>query len=320
MAACHRCGAEVGSARFCTNCGSDLASAPPAMPAPPPGYAPPPPVATPPPTTMGNGMDTRAAGAGRDTLGRKKILLIAAVCAVVALTGAAVVAIAVTTGTDDQSAQAVPVSAAATAPGTSTPATSAPGTTSAGGGPSPTPGTLVTLGGRPGSAVATSRTSATGPVHSITPQSATASSTAPSSVDDAGVTTTYDPRNAIDGNPATAWRPAEGDGVGQELVLTLPAATTVTSVGLVPGYAKTDPSTGVDRFAQNRTIARVSWTFDDGTSVQQDLRADRTMQTVPVSAITSTVRLKILQTRAPAAAADPRNFAPISEVSLSGAS
>jgi len=39
-----------------------------------------------------------------------------------------------------------------------------------------------------------------------------------------------------------------------------------------------------------------------------------------VSAITSTVRLKILQTRAPAAAADPRNFAPISEVSLSGAS
>ena len=85
------------------------------------------------------------------------------------------------------------------------------------------------------------------------------------------MTTTYDARNAIDGNPATAWRPTEGDGVGQELVLRLPASTTVASVGLVPGYAKTDPATGVDRFAQNRTIARVSWTFDDGTSVQQEL-------------------------------------------------
>jgi len=314
MAACYRCGAEAGSARFCTNCGTDLASAPPAVQASPLGAGPPPPVATPRPTSTGHRADTRGTGPGRQGLGRKKILLIAGVCAAVGLAAAAAVTIAVTTGTDDPSAQPVPVSAAA--PDAST---SAPASTSAGGA-SPTPGTLVTLGGPPGSARSTSRTSATGPVRSITPQSATASSTAPSSVDDAGVTTTYDAHNAIDGNPATAWRPTEGDGVGQELVLRLPASTTVASVGLVPGYAKTDPATGVDRFAQNRTIARVSWTFDDGTSVQQDFRADRTMQTIPVSATTSTVRLKILQTLAPAATADPRNYAPISEVSLSGAS
>ncbi|HYN72635.1 MAG TPA: hypothetical protein VES60_09055 [Nakamurella sp.] len=139
-------------------------------------------------------------------------------------------------------------------------------------------------------------------------------------LDDAGVTTTYDARNAIDGNPATAWRPIEGDGVGQEILLRLPTSTTVREVGLIPGYAKTDPATGVDRFAQNRTIARVSWTFDDGTRVEQDFRAERTMQSMPVSTTTSTVRLKILQTRAPAATEDPRSFAPVSEVSLSGAS
>ncbi len=70
----------------------------------------------------------------------------------------------------------------ATAVGTFT----APAATSAGGGASPTPGTLVTLGGLSGTARSTSRTAATGPIRSITPQSATASSTAPSSVDDAG--------------------------------------------------------------------------------------------------------------------------------------
>lgn len=63
-----------------------------------------------------------------------------------------------------------------------------------------------------------------------------------------------------------------------------------------------------------------AWQSPDGTSVQQDFRAERTMQSIPVSATTSTVRLKVLQTLAPAATADPRIFAPISEVRLSGAS
>lgn len=128
----------------------------------------------------------------------------------------------------------------------------------------------------------------------------------------------YAAQNTIDGDPATAWRAAEGDGVGQELVLTLPATTALTSVGLIPGYAKVDPATGVDRFPQNRRIARVSWIFDDGTSVEQAFADDRTLQIIPVKANTRSVRVKILESRPSATPADARNYTPISEVSLTG--
>ena len=143
MAACYRCGAEAGSARFCTNCGTDLASAPPAVQASPLGAGPPPPVATRPPTSIGDGADGRGTGPRRDGLGRKKILLIAGVSAAVGLIAAAAVTIAVTTGTDDPSAQQVPVSAAAPDPGTSAPAVTSVG------GASPTPGTWSPWAGLP---------------------------------------------------------------------------------------------------------------------------------------------------------------------------
>ena len=154
----------------------------------------------------------------------------------------------------------------------------------------------------------------------VQPQTVSASSTAPDSVDDKGATISYTAQNAVDGNAATAWRADEGDGVGQELVLTLPASTPLTSVGLVPGYDKVDPTTGIDRFPQNRRVARVSWTFDDGTRVEQAFQDSRTLQKISVNTRTTSVRIRILESRPPATPTDPRNFLPISEIALAGSS
>lgn len=80
------------------------------------------------------------------------------------------------------------------------------------------------------------------------------------SVDSAGKRVTYRARNAIDGDPTTAWR-CDGDASGRVLRLRLPKGTEVGEIGLIPGYAKTDPSSGVDRYAENNRITRVTWTL-----------------------------------------------------------
>jgi len=151
----------------------------------------------------------------------------------------------------------------------------------------------------------------------ITPVAASGSSSAPDSVDDAGRPVAFGPLNAIDGVRDTAWRPIEGDGVGESLTLDLGATYAVTSVGLVPGYDKVDPTTGRSRFLQNRRIAAVRWVFDDDSSVVQQFADEPALQTTSVSAVTRTVRIQIEATRAPASG-DPRNFAPVSEVLVEG--
>ena len=69
-------------------------------------------------------------------------------------------------------------------------------------------------------------------------------------------------------------------------------------VGLVPGYAKTDPASGVDRYAENNRITKVRWTLDDGVQVIQRLDPDpssRAMQVLRVPRTTTdTVVLEIL--------------------------
>ena len=80
------------------------------------------------------------------------------------------------------------------------------------------------------------------------------------SVDDAGRRTTFDAANATDGDPATAWR-CDGSG-GGTFRFTLAQPTEVMDFGLIPGYAKTDPSTGVNRFHQNHTVTEATWTLD----------------------------------------------------------
>ena len=54
--------------------------------------------------------------------------------------------------------------------------------------------------------------------------------------------------------------------MGEKILLDLAGKTAVGEVGLVPGYAKTDVRSGIDRYAENDRITRVRWVFDDGTT------------------------------------------------------
>ncbi|WP_425491715.1 discoidin domain-containing protein [Nocardioides mesophilus] len=124
-----------------------------------------------------------------------------------------------------------------------------------------------------------------------------ASCEADSSVDAAGNQIAYPPQNAVDQDTTTAWR-CDGSGVGQTLTLTLGQGTRIGEVGLIPGYAKTDPRSGVDRYAENNRITRVRWRFDDGSSVEQRLdgtAANRSLQTLRIPVTTSgSVVLEVL--------------------------
>lgn len=110
--------------------------------------------------------------------------------------------------------------------------------------------------------------------------------------------------NLLDRDTATCWRRA-GDGTGDTLVVTLATESLVTRVGLVNGYAKTDTDDRgrtYDWYDRNRRVLAVEWTFDDGTTLRQDLRTTPRMQTVAVpggGALTGTVRLRLLQVSAP---------------------
>jgi hypothetical protein len=76
--------------------------------------------------------------------------------------------------------------------------------------------------------------------------SVTATCQALAGQDAAGTPITYDPVFTLDGVGETAWR-CPGSAVGQQLVFDFGTAVTVASVGLVPGYDKTDPVDGSRR-------------------------------------------------------------------------
>jgi hypothetical protein len=88
---------------------------------------------------------------------------------------------------------------------------------------------------------------------------------------------TYEPAFAVDDDSESAWR-CPGDGAGERLVLDLGGSVQVAEVGLVPGYAKTDPADNSDRYAENRRITAVRWHFDDGTTIEQELDPDATLR------------------------------------------
>jgi hypothetical protein len=143
---------------------------------------------------------------------------------------------------------------------------------------------------------------------------ARAGCTAPSGRDARGRPVSYAVRNVLDKDHTTAWR-CPGKAIGKRLVLNLPQRARVVEVGLVPGYAKTDPATGRNRYAENNRITKVAWIFDDGTRVVQTMsgssknRTLRTMRIKPVRA--RSVTLKIL-----AVAGGSRNTTMISTVRL----
>ncbi|HEX9891654.1 MAG TPA: discoidin domain-containing protein [Actinomycetota bacterium] len=134
-----------------------------------------------------------------------------------------------------------------TAGDTGTPAGAGAGGTGAAGG-----GTGTDAGGTDGQA---------GEPVAISLVSATASGAAPPVDRGGGVFDTYDAPNAIDADDATAWC-VPGDGGGHFLAVDLGGPFEVTSVSIIPGYAKVDPQTGDDRFSENRRILRARIAFD----------------------------------------------------------
>ena len=103
-------------------------------------------------------------------------------------------------------------------------------------------------------------------------------------VDSAGNLVSYSPGNVYDEDMTTAWR-CDGDGSGQQLTVDLAGKTQIGEVGLVPGYAKTDVRSGIDRYAENDRITRVRWVFDDGTTVEQKFDpavSNRSMQSMRI--------------------------------------
>lgn len=151
-----------------------------------------------------------------------------------------------------------------------------------------------------------------GAVSTVPVLGAEASCQSPDSVDAAGNPVGYAPSQAHDRDLTTAWR-CNGDGRGERLTLDLPVGTRVAEVGLVPGYAKTDPADGTDRYAQNNRITVVRWHLDDGSTHLQRMDGDpddRSMRTLrlPVTR-TGTVVLEIVRS-----ASGPRTTVAVSEV------
>jgi hypothetical protein len=143
----------------------------------------------------------------------------------------------------------------------------------------------------------------------------TASSTAPDGVDGAGNPVSYSVDNTIDGDFETAWR-TPGDGVGETLTYRFAAGSVyVTSVGLIPGYAKIDPTDGTDRFLENRRIRAVRWTFDGGVVQEQAFADSRDLQRIQIPGVlTRTITIEILETTDDGG----RDFTPVSEVQVEG--
>lgn len=157
-----------------------------------------------------------------------------------------------------------------------------------------------------------------GAVQPVSIESAEATCTAPEGVDSSNKPVSYAIGNAIDSDPSTAWR-CNGKGRGETITFTLPDEVDVAEVGLVPGYAKTDPASGTDRYAENNRITRVRWTLAPGVVVDQELDpnpGDRSLQSIRVPrTATGSVTLEILSVKS-----GGRNTTAISSVLIAAAS
>jgi hypothetical protein len=171
-------------------------------------------------------------------------------------------------------------------------------------------------GGQP-SGVQPSGAQNSGQVAPLTPTQVTVGCQAPQSTDGAGAPVVYVPEQMLDGTMNTAWR-CNGNGVGQVVTFGFPAGTTISQVGLVNGYAKVDPATGVQRYREYRRITQVTWTFANGTSFQQSLsdRVETVQKLTILPQSGDQVSLTIEASAEPGSTARGRDAALISEVAF----
>jgi hypothetical protein len=294
---CAACGTRLDAGlRFCTGCGAPVRAAQPQpAPAPVPQPTPEAPWAAQPVTAAWQagepfGVEPQGEAEGR----RRGPLILAALLAVAVVLGVGY-ALVGRDGHEVGSAERAEQNAGAAATTTS----KAPASSSAGSKETARP----------------TRTS--GPRGPLRPVSVTATCQAPPGQDAAGTPITYDPAFTLDGVGETAWR-CPGSAVGQRLVFDFGTPVTLTSVGLVPGYDKTDPVDGSNRFVDNRTVTGVTWRFDDGSAHRQAIPAPQramTTSTLPTPERTQRVVLEITGTGNDTAI---RDFTTISDVAFAG--
>ena len=104
---------------------------------------------------------------------------------------------------------------------------------------------------------------------------ATATCTSGPGVDSAGNPFTYEATNAVDSRVDTAWR-CDGAGTGARLRITFAQPAQISWIAVVPGFAKTDPYDGTDRYVQGRKISAARFVFDDGTYVEHTFATSST--------------------------------------------
>ncbi|WP_415836628.1 discoidin domain-containing protein [Nocardioides marinus] len=137
-----------------------------------------------------------------------------------------------------------------------------------------------------------------------------------------GRPTSYEAGNMVDGDPETAWR-VDGDASGETLRFTFDEPVTLTSVGLVNGYAKTSvdgSGTEFDLYAGGRRVLQVQWVLDGEAVIDQALSdGDRELQRVDTGAVEVTVvELRLVEVSAPGKGPAARDKTAVSEVSLEG--
>jgi hypothetical protein len=91
--------------------------------------------------------------------------------------------------------------------------------------------------------------------------------------DEAGEQVEYLPALVFDDDSQTAWQ-CRGDGAGETLTFTFDEPVAITRLGLIPGYAKEDPTAGTEWYPRNRRLTEVLWQFDEGDPVSQTLDPD----------------------------------------------
>jgi hypothetical protein len=155
-------------------------------------------------------------------------------------------------------------------------------------------------------------------------ESISASCVAPPSTDAAGEPTVFEPVLALDGDVTTAWR-CPGDGRDQRLTLEFGRPTRITAIAIIPGYAKTDPRDGTDRYRQNRRLSEVFYALDGRSAFEHrlnpapDLRSPQVLDTGGVVSSSLTVNLISSVPGEPTNGQPPSDHVAISELVVLGA-
>jgi len=175
-----------------------------------------------------------------------------------------------------------------------------------------TPSTTPTM---PAAATPATRTSAipTERPAVLRPDRLRASATAEPALDASGERVSYGAANLVDDDPTTAWR-VSGDGVGTTIRAEWDEPVALTSMGVVPGYAKVDAADHTDRFHQERRVVAVRCSFDHDPAVTVTFADLAELQTFTVDVRTRRVTIEITRTTA----APERDFTAISELAFVG--